>query len=85
LSEIEIVADNTAEVIAFFIRAAAAGHSARSARLIADSPSAQALEALVVALRMDAGEDVSVAVEIKEVAQDLVKRIREAREGKEKG
>ena len=44
------------------------------------SPSAQMLEPLVWALRIDAGEEVSVAIEIEEVARDIVAMIRQRRE-----
>jgi tetratricopeptide (TPR) repeat protein len=63
----------------FFVDAAAAGHIEQSLKVIEESPSAHLLEPLVVALKIMDGQDVLAAVEIEEVAKDVIKKI-EARQ-----
>jgi hypothetical protein len=47
--------------------------------ILTDSPSAKHLEPLIVGLKLFIGEKMKVAVEIREVANDVVKRIEELR------
>jgi hypothetical protein len=67
-------------VIDFFVEAAAAGYAAETQKRIQTSPSAEILEPMAVALQMYLGEQVDVALEIQEVAKDVVKRIKVRRE-----
>jgi tetratricopeptide (TPR) repeat protein len=76
----EVVEEFLDAVIDFFVAAAAAGQTQEALRCIQDSSSTEALEPLVVALKMDLGEDVTVAAEIKEVASDVLDRIEARRE-----
>jgi len=64
----------------FLVDSAAAGHTARVLKHLGRSPAATALEPVLCALRLDAGEKVSLADEILEVAQDVLAKIREKRE-----
>lgn len=48
--------------------------------ILARSPVAEAVEPLVVALRMDQGEEVEVAQEVEEVARDILARIQTRRD-----
>lgn len=68
----------------FIVSLAAHDRTASVLQLLLHSPVADAVEPLIVALRMDLGEEVEVAQEIEEVARDLLKRIEAAR-GKSKG
>ena len=61
------------------VDSAAAGHADTLVALLQRSPAATALEPLLCALRLDAGEKVTVAPEIMEVAKDVLKRIRDKR------
>jgi tetratricopeptide (TPR) repeat protein len=73
-----------AGVIDFFIDAAAAGQAAPVLKLLVDSGAALELEPLVAALRMLLGEDLTIAAEIAEVANDVKLRIEQRRgNGKE--
>ncbi len=69
-----------ASVISFFVEAAA-GHSVEARRVIEASPSFGALEPLTVALAFDQGERIDAALEIQEVARDLLAQIQAKREG----
>jgi hypothetical protein len=80
LDDPEAVEETLDEAIEFFVAAAAAGQTQEALRCIQDSSSTEALEPLVVALKMDLGEDVTVAAEIKEVASDVLDRIEARRE-----
>jgi len=64
----------------FLVDSAAAGHTARVLKHLGRSPAATALEPVLCALRLDAGEKVTVAPEIMEVAKDVLAKIREKRE-----
>lgn len=55
------------------------GHEREIVEIIKESTWAEALEPLVVALRMMQGEEVKAAAEIMEVAKDVVKRIEDNR------
>jgi Flp pilus assembly protein TadD len=62
-----------------FIRIAMMGYEREALDILKESAWAEALEPVVVALRLRLGEDVKAAVEIMEVAKDVVNRIEEAR------
>ncbi len=65
--------------ITLFVELAASGYAKEALGILVDSPAEPHLEPLVVALRLYIGEEVRSAVEIQEVAKDVVKRI-EARQ-----
>jgi hypothetical protein len=62
-----------------FIGIAARGYEREAFDILKESAWAEALEPVVVALRLMAGEDVKAAAETMEVAKDVVKRIEESR------
>ncbi len=67
----------TPDVIDFFIGAAAAGHVEESLEILADSPSADHLEPLGVALQKYLKKRTNAPLEIYEVAKDIVSEINE--------
>jgi len=82
LNDKEVVEKYKRDLINFLIKAASAGKSQEALRILTDSQAASLLEPLVVALRMDLGEKVLVAQEIKEVAEDVLKKIEKGRQKK---
>ncbi len=70
-----------AEAIRLVTELAARGFARQSADLIARSPSAQHLEPLLVGLRLFMGEEVHVAVEFREVGEDVRRRIEARQQG----
>jgi len=79
LKDEAFVAVTIGRAIELFVELAAAGYAGEAVGLLANAAAARHLEPLVVGLRLFAGEDVKTAVEIREVAADVVKRI-EARQ-----
>ena len=71
------------DAIELFVELAAAGYAKEALEMIIDSPAAKHLEPLEVGLRLFVGEDVKRAVEIMEVAKDVVKKIEERRASRE--
>ncbi len=67
------------ETRAFFVRVAAAGHSEQALALLEDALLAPRLEAVTVALKLDLGESPITPLEVREVAQDVLLQIHEAR------
>jgi len=61
--------------INLFVELAAKGYGKKALEILQKTPCAGILEPMIVALRLYAGEDVKVAVEIVEVAKDIVKKI----------
>ncbi len=80
LSETERTESRRARISSLVIQTAGAGHGQEALRCLEESPSMDALEPLAWALRLDAGEKVTVAPEIMEVAKDILAKIRENRE-----
>jgi len=62
-----------------FVMLAGRGYEHEALEILRGSAWAEALEPVVVALRLMAGEDVKAAAEIMEVGKDVVKRIEEVR------
>jgi tetratricopeptide (TPR) repeat protein len=62
-----------------FIAMAGIGFEREALQILTESEWAEALEPVVVALRLMQGEDVKAAAEIMEVAKDVVKRIEETK------
>jgi tetratricopeptide (TPR) repeat protein len=62
-----------------FLEIAAAGSPKEALLLLQDSPKAAELEPLVIALQLHLREDVTAPVEMREVAEEIVKRIEKRR------
>ncbi|MEK7841953.1 MAG: hypothetical protein AAB197_04695, partial [Deltaproteobacteria bacterium] len=75
-----LVEKNIEDSIGLFVELAATGHAKAALGLLVNSPVEKHLEPLVVGLKLYIGEDVKTAVEIRDVAQDVVKKIEELRE-----
>jgi tetratricopeptide (TPR) repeat protein len=75
----EAVEENVAFATIMLIAIAVCGYEREVLEILRESPWAEALEPVVVALRLRLGEDVKAAAEIMEVAKDVVKRIEEGR------
>ena len=67
------------DAIQLFVEFAAAGYAEQALDILTNSPSVKHVEPLVVGLKLYLGEKIKVAVEIREVANDVVKRIEELR------
>ena len=80
LAEPEAVRQTVEDATSLFVDLAAAGMAEEAARIVRDSPSAEALEPLLVGLRLYAGEDLKAAAEILEIGKDVADRIRDRRQ-----
>ncbi|MDO9111911.1 MAG: hypothetical protein Q7U40_14725, partial [Desulfatirhabdiaceae bacterium] len=65
------------DAIELFVSLAASGQAKEALELLLNSQAQKHLEPLVVGLKLYIGEDVKTAIEIREVAKDVVKRIEE--------
>ncbi len=73
-----VLVENTVEgAIVQFVELAALGYAEESLRILVGSPAERYLEPLVAALRLYTGEEVKSAMNILEVARDVVKKIEE--------
>jgi tetratricopeptide (TPR) repeat protein len=63
------------DAIELFVSLAASGQAKEAIELLLNSQAQKHLEPLVVGLKLYIGEDVKTAIEIREVAKDVVKRI----------
>ncbi|HEX7243900.1 MAG TPA: tetratricopeptide repeat protein, partial [Longimicrobiaceae bacterium] len=79
LNDREMLARDLDEVIDFFVDAVAAGNGGEVLRVIQTAGAEEALEPLVVAIRLMNGAQIDVAREIVEVAKDVAQRIEERR------
>jgi len=77
IQDTALVEETIEDAIELFVELAASGYTKEALGMLVQSPAARHLEPLVVGLRLFIGEDVKTAVEIREVAQDVVKRIEE--------
>lgn len=84
LNDSELVASSLDNLIKFSVSAAAAGYASEMLRLLEESSNAEALEPLIVALQLYLDKQIDVALEIEEVAKDVVKRIEAKRAAYEK-
>ena len=75
----ETVRENVGLATNLFISIAGVGYQREALEILRESAWAEALEPVVVALRLMQGEDVKAAAEIMEVAKDVVKRIEDTR------
>jgi hypothetical protein len=69
----------TADLVDFFIEAAVAGHAAGAIDTIRGTPCEVGLEPVLAALEQDVGEDVVAPQEVREVAQDVIRKIQDKR------
>jgi tetratricopeptide (TPR) repeat protein len=75
----EIVRKDINYATNLFVGLAGVGYQREALEILRESAWAEALEPVVVALRLMQGEDVKAAAEIMEVAKDVVKRIEDTR------
>jgi tetratricopeptide (TPR) repeat protein len=75
LEDVEVVKKSIDDAVNLFSEFAARGLAKEALEVLGKSDSAKVLEPLVVGLRLYLGEDVKAAMEIMEVAKDVVKRI----------
>ncbi|MEW6518106.1 MAG: tetratricopeptide repeat protein [Thermodesulfobacteriota bacterium] len=68
------------DAIELFVGLAACGQAKEALDLLENSPAAKHLEPLIVGLKLFMGEEVQTAVEILEVAKDVVKKIEEQKQ-----
>jgi len=80
LEDAAVVEKTVNDGIDLFVELAAKGVGKEAVKILEESASAEALEPLVVGLRMYLGDDVHVATEIMEIGKDVVKRIEERRD-----
>lgn len=79
LEHVAFIRGDIGGTVKWLIEIAAAGCAPGALERLKNSPSAEFLEPLVVALQIDLGEDVNAAVEVREVANDIVKQIENRR------
>ncbi len=72
------------DAVQLFVELAAAGHAQDALRILQASSSVKNLEPLVVGLRLFLDEDVKVAIEIREIAKDIVKKIKKRQINRER-
>lgn len=75
-----IVEKTIEDAIELFVQLAAGGYAKEALEILVNSPAEKHLEPLVVGLKLYSGEEVKTAVEIQEVANDLVKRIEQRKQ-----
>ncbi len=79
IQDADVVEKTIEDAIELFVELAAAGCTQDALDLLVNSPAEKHLEPLIIGLRLYLGEDLKVAVEILEVAKDVVKRIEHRR------
>ena len=84
IADADFVEGTIDDAVGLFVELAAAGFAKDGLKLLKNSPAAGHLEPLVVGLQLYCGEDVKTAVEIFEVAKDVVKRIEDRKQLREK-
>ena len=70
------------DAIELGIQLAVAGVAREAVNMLQESPSAACLEPLIVGLKVFLGEEVKAATEIREVGNDVAKRINERKGGR---
>jgi tetratricopeptide (TPR) repeat protein/energy-coupling factor transporter ATP-binding protein EcfA2 len=80
VSNASFVESTIEDEISLIVDLAASGYAKESLELIENSPAAVHLEPLIVGLKLYCGEDVKTAVEILEVARDVVRRIEDRKQ-----
>jgi hypothetical protein len=84
VADADVVEKSIEDAIELFVGLASSGYANEALELLMNSPSAKHVEPLVVGLKLYIGEDVKTAVEILEVAKDVVKRIEDRKKRHEK-
>ncbi|MFH2218717.1 MAG: tetratricopeptide repeat protein [Pseudomonadota bacterium] len=77
LNDKDFLKKGLGEITDYFINAAGAGYAGKAIKILEQSPDIQALEPVVVGLKIFLGEEILTAREIKEIGEDVAKRIRE--------
>jgi tetratricopeptide (TPR) repeat protein len=77
LQDTSLVEKTIEDAIELFVELAASGHAKDALGMLVNSEVEKHLEPLIVGLRLYIGEDVKTAPEIREVAKDVVKRIKD--------
>ncbi|MDO9040811.1 MAG: tetratricopeptide repeat protein [Desulfocapsaceae bacterium] len=77
IQDTSLVEETIEDAIELFVELAASGYAKESLGMLVNSEVEKHLEPLIVGLRLYIGEDVKTAPEIREVAKDVVKRIKE--------
>jgi tetratricopeptide (TPR) repeat protein len=80
LADPKSVRDTLVHATDLFVELAARGEGRRALQILLESPSRDQLEPLAVGIRIFLGEDVNVAVEIKEIGSDVARRIERRRD-----
>ncbi|MGA2031741.1 MAG: AAA family ATPase [Thermoguttaceae bacterium] len=80
LADPKAVRETLEDATRLFVELAARGEARGALQVLLDSPSRDQLEPLAVGIRIFLGEDVNVAVEIKEIGSDVARRIEQRRE-----
>ena len=80
IQDTAVVEKTIKDAIELFAGLAASGFAKEALGMLVDSPAERHLEPLVVGLKMFMGEDVQTAIEILEVAKDVVKIIEERKQ-----
>ncbi|MBU1956771.1 hypothetical protein KKF09_03890, partial [Patescibacteria group bacterium] len=83
LNDKDFIKRGLGEITDYFINAAAAGYADKAIKIIEQHPDIQVLEPVVVGLKIFLGEEILTAQEIKEIGEDVAKRIREQMDTKE--
>ena len=77
IQDTSLVEETIEDAIELFVELAASGYAKEALGVLVNSEAEKHLEPLVVGLRLYIGEDIKTAPEIREVAKDVVKRIKE--------
>ncbi len=80
LADPKTVRDTLVDATNLFVELAARGEGRGALQVLLESPSRDQLEPLAVGIRIFLGEDVNVAVEIKEIGSDVARRIAQRRD-----
>ncbi|MFZ3136665.1 MAG: tetratricopeptide repeat protein, partial [Thermodesulfovibrionales bacterium] len=80
LSDTALVAEHADDTIELFIGLAAVGYAREAKEMLQKSLAEKSIEPLIVGLSLYIGENVKAAAEVMEVANDVVKRIKERQE-----
>jgi tetratricopeptide (TPR) repeat protein/ABC-type iron transport system FetAB ATPase subunit len=80
LADPKTVGNTLEDATNLFVQLAARGEARGALQVLLESPSRDQLEPLAVGIRLFLGEDVNVAVEIKEIGSDVARRIQQRRD-----
>jgi len=77
LNDKDFIKRELGEITYYFIDAAAAGYAGKAIKILEQHPDYLSLEPIVIGLKIFLGEEFLTAQEIKEIGEDVAKRIRE--------